>query len=247
MRRRASGSLTCLLLCSLLFGSESAVAQTTPTPPTTPPQTTTQHTTPKQKPTPVVKPHGETHAVKPPPQKPAASAVPSPPVPTTPPAPAVVPPAKPVPEQDPNKGSVTQLPIPRFVSLRSEEVYLRAGPGTRYPIEWVYKRRDLPVEILREFDVWRLVQDPDGIKGWMHQATLSGRRSFVVTGADATLRHDPQETAAAVAILKVGVIGRLRSCAAGADWCQVQVGDYRGYLPRSAFWGTLPSEVVAGG
>ena len=48
------------------------------------------------------------------------------------------------------------------------------GPGTRYPIEWVYKRRDLPVEIQREFEVWRLVQDPEGIKGWVHQATLTG-------------------------------------------------------------------------
>jgi SH3-like domain-containing protein len=159
----------------------------------------------------------------------------------------VIEPPKAQPEQDPNKGSVTQLPIPRFVSLRSDEVYLRAGPGTRYPIEWVYKRRDMPVEILREFDVWRLVEAPDGIKGWMHQATLSGRRSFVVNGADATLRHDPQEAAAPVAILKQGVIGRLRSCVANSDWCQVQVGDYRGYLQRSQLWGTLPAEVVAGG
>jgi SH3-like domain-containing protein len=126
-------------------------------------------------------------------------------------------------------------------------VNLRAGPGTRYPIEWVYKRRELPVEILREFEVWRLVQDPDGIKGWVHQATLTGRRSFVVTGTEATLRREPRDGAAAVSILKVGVIGRLRSCQAGTAWCQVQVGDYRGYLKRSQFWGTLPDEVVAGG
>ncbi len=235
--------LACLLLCGMLSGRPDAMAQSTAAQPSEP-----HHPVPKHKPVPVVKPHGQTHALKPPPQKSGpAPATPVPPVPTEPPAPADIGQPKPVPEQDPNKGSVTQLPIPRFVSLRSDEVYLRAGPGTRYPIEWVYKRRDLPVEILREFDVWRLVEAPDGIKGWMHQATLSGRRSFMVTGADATLRRDPKETAAPVAVLKSGVIGRLRSCAAGSDWCQVQVGDYRGYVMRSQLWGTLPAEAVAGG
>ena len=243
MKLPAPVLLACLLLCGMLSGRPDAIAETTPAQPSAP-----HHAATKHKPLPVVKPHGQTHALKPPPQKStAAPAAPLPPVPTEPPSPAVIGEPKPVPEQDPNKGSVTQLPIPRFVSLRSDEVYLRAGPGTRYPIEWVYKRRDLPVEILREFDVWRLVEAPDGIKGWMHQATLSGRRSFMVSGADATLRRDPQETAAPVAVLKSGVIGRLRSCAAGSDWCQVQVGDYRGYLMRSQFWGTLPAEAVAGG
>ena len=122
---------------------------------------------------------------------------------------------------------------------------MRSGPGTRYPIEWVYKRRDLPVEIEREFEVWRLVRDPDGIRGWVHQATLTGRRTFVVQGADATLRSEAKDDAAAVAILKVGVVGRIRSCAAGSDWCYVQVGDYGGYLRRQQFWGTLPNEVIA--
>ena len=98
------------------------------------------------------------------------------------------------PRQRSRQGSVTGLPLPRFASLRTDEVNLRRGPGTRYPIEWVYKRRDLPVEIEREFEVWRLIVDPDGIKGWVHQATLTGRRSFIVTGqraraAPRSVRH----------------------------------------------------------
>jgi SH3-like domain-containing protein len=219
-------SLFRLLMCGMVVASAAAQAQT--------------------KQVPVVQPHGSVQA-----QKPAHPALPIPPVPPPAPPQATTPTppteaAKP-PEQDNTKGSATGLPIPRFVSLRSDEVYLRAGPGSRYPIDWLYKRRDLPVEILREFDVWRLVQDPDGIKGWMHQATLSGRRSFIITGSDATLRHDPQDNAAPVAILRLGVIGRLRTCMANSNWCQVQVGDYRGYLQRNQFWGTLPDEVVTGG
>ena len=169
-----------------------------------------------------------------------------------PPAPAV-----------PPKGSSTGLPLPRFASLRADAVNLRSGPGTRYPIQWVYKRRDLPVEIEREFDVWRLVQDSDGVKGWVNQATLVGTRSFVVLAdapapaADApaalgdaygpgsrTLRAEPRPDAAVVAILKPGVIGRIRSCAAGSDWCRVSVRSYSGWLQRSAFWGMLPDEAI---
>ena len=173
--------------------------------------------------------------------KPPESARPAEPAATS----AVVQPAPAAGPDEPGKGSASGLKLPRFAALRSDDVNLRAGPGTRYPIEWIYKRRDLPVEIEREFEVWRLVRDAEGTRGWVHQATLTGRRSFVVEGADATLRAEPKDDAAAVAVLKAGVIGRIRSCEAGAAWCRVRVGDYSGYLRRAQFWGTLPGETVA--
>jgi SH3-like domain-containing protein len=218
------------------------VAQPAPTPRPAPlkaaPREAVHQVGPKA--TPVVQPHGATHAQKPPHAKPPPTA---PAVAAPAPAPAQPEPPKPA-EADIGKGSATGLPLPRFAALRSDEVNLRAGPGTRYPIEWVYKRRELPVEIQREFEVWRLVRDTDGVKGWVHQATLTGRRSFIVAGADATLRRDAQDNAGAVAVLKPGVVGHIRTCAANSDWCQMQVGDYRGYLKRSQFWGTLPGEAV---
>jgi SH3-like domain-containing protein len=88
------------------------------------------------------------------------------------------------------------------------------------------------------------VRDPDGIQGWVHQATLMGRRTFIIRNADATLRSEPSDTAAAVAVLKVGVIGRIRSCEASSAWCHVQAGSYRGYLKRDQFWGALPGEAI---
>ncbi len=105
-----------------------------------------------------------------------------------PPAVVVPPPAAPAPALPPAppRGTSTGLPLPRFAALRADSVYLRRGPGSRYPIEWVYKRRDLPVKIEREFDVWRLIEDPDGIRGWVHQATLVGTRSFVIPAASAS-------------------------------------------------------------
>ncbi len=179
-----------------------------------------------------------------------------------PPAPAPPPPPHPAaPPLPANIGSNTGLPLPRFAALRADEVNMRSGPGTRYPILWLYKRRDLPVRIEREFDVWRLVEDSEGVKGWVHQATLVGTRSFVVVassntaagsaevgdpdhGAGALLRDDPRDDAGIVAILRPGVIGRLRACPAGSAWCRVSAHSYSGWLQRSAIFGLLPSEAI---
>ena len=216
------------------------------------------------KPTPVVQPPTNTHAQKPPvakvtpvapkpPQKPvaaapataastaaAAAAAAKPAVPPSAPPPAVAP-DKPA---EPGKGTATGQPVPRWASLRSEEVNLRAGPGSRYPVEWVYRRRDLPVEIEREFGTWRLVADQDGVKGWVDAALLVGRRNFVVKGKDRTLRKSASDDANAVAILRAGVVGRIRACEAGKAWCEVQVGEHRGWLRRDEVWGIYPSEAV---
>ncbi|WP_077395339.1 SH3 domain-containing protein [Bombella intestini] len=82
-----------------------------------------------------------------------------------------------------NIGTETKLPLPRYASMRADRVYMRRGPGERYPIDWVYHRRGYPVMIEREFGVWRLVEDPEGQKGWVHQVTLHGSRSFIIPGS----------------------------------------------------------------
>ena len=159
------------------------------------------------------------------------------------PKPAPKPPARPpVPA---NIGTNTNLPLPRYASLKTDDINMRSGPGARYPVLWTYKRRELPVRIEREFDVWRLVEDMDGIKGWVNGATLTGRRTFVVTGSEPrTLRADASDESDAVAVLKPGVVGRIRSCDPKSAWCQVQAAGYRGYLQRSWFWGTDPNEPI---
>src|SRR5688572_30955477 len=92
------------------------------------------------------------------------------------------------------------LPLPRFASLDSNQINLRAGPGTDYPILWVYQRRGLPVEIIGEFDTWRRIRDRDGAVGWVQQNLLSGKRGALVIDEAPTLRTDPTGGANAVAI-----------------------------------------------
>lgn len=134
------------------------------------------------------------------------------------------------------------LPIPRFVTLRSEEVNLRAGPGVRYPVEWVFVRRQMPVEILQEFENWRRIRDVDGTEGWVHQSMLTGRRAAVVTGQMRELRRRPETEAPVVAKVEPGVIGALLECRDA--WCRIETGGFRGWLARDQIWGVYPNETV---
>ena len=133
--------------------------------------------------------------------------------------------------------------VPYWESLRATKVYLRQGPGMQYPIRWVYQRRGLPVKVLRKFDVWRLVVDPAGDRGWIHEVLLSGVRGFMVTAKSVLLRARPSKGARAVAMLEHGVTGKLRACPAG-DWCRVVAGGHDGWVPRSAIYGVDSNEVV---
>jgi SH3-like domain-containing protein len=131
---------------------------------------------------------------------------------------------------------------PRFVSLRADEVNLRTGPGERYPVEWVYERKGLPVEVTAQFDVWRRVRDSDGTEGWVHQRMIAAQRSVVVKGAVRTLLGDPDPQAAALARVEPGVVARLLECR--GPWCRVEAQGIKGWLPRGEIWGVYPNETV---
>ena len=133
------------------------------------------------------------------------------------------------------------LPLPRFASLDSSEVNLRAGPGKDYPILFVYQRRGLPVEIIQEFDTWRRIRDRDGTVGWVQQNLLSGKRFALVTDEARTMRTDPTGGAKPVAILQPGVVARIEQCQ-NDNWCRVEVQGYKGWLRRDDFYGTYPDE-----
>jgi SH3-like domain-containing protein len=132
--------------------------------------------------------------------------------------------------------------LPRFVSLRSDQVNLRVGPGENYPIEWVLTRKEMPVEIIRQFENWRMIRDWQGTEGWVHERMVSGKRGVVVKGGTRALHRQPSPVSPVVARAEPGVIARLLECR--ADWCRVETGDISGWLQRGDIWGVYPDEVV---
>jgi SH3-like domain-containing protein len=136
------------------------------------------------------------------------------------------------------------LPLPRFVSLRSDEVNLRSGPGVRYPVDWIYARRDLPVEVIAEFEAWRKIRDWQGAEGWVHQSMLSARRMVVVIGQQHRLRAEPDEKAPSLALLDANVVGRLQTCPRDKGYCRIEIDNITGWLKRDEFWGVYPGEYI---
>lgn len=136
----------------------------------------------------------------------------------------------------------TGLPIPRFVSLRADEVNMRTGPGEQYPIDWVLLREGMPVKIVAEFGHWRKIEDFDGTVGWVHQSLLTGTRTVVVIGEERTLRSEATGWSSPVALLEPGVVAEVTACE--STWCNVEVRGLGGWIRRSEVWGLLPDEVV---
>src|SRR3984885_4103993 len=100
----------------------------------------------------------------------------------------------------PDKSVATQrkgsgLPIPRFATLKSDEVNVRTGPGPRYPIDWVFKRKGMPVEIVAEYENFRKIRDWQGASGWVYQGLLTGKRSFIIPAKTANLYKTPDRAA----------------------------------------------------
>jgi SH3-like domain-containing protein len=133
------------------------------------------------------------------------------------------------------------LAVPRFESLTSAKVNLRAGPGLRYPISWVYLRRGLPVMVVAEFEYWRKVRDVDGAEGWLHKSLIRGRRTAIIIGETRNLYESPGTDAPVVAKAEAGVLAQLLACK--GRWCLLEANNLQGWLPRDQFFGAFNDEV----
>ena len=132
--------------------------------------------------------------------------------------------------------------LPRFVTLRSDQVNLRVGPGENYPIEWVLTRKDMPVEIVRQFENWRMIRDWQGTEGWVHERMVTGKRAVVVKGGIRALHREPDPASQVVARAEPGVVARLLECRGG--WCRIEAADNSGWVQRGDLWGVYPDEIL---
>jgi SH3-like domain-containing protein len=143
-------------------------------------------------------------------------------------------------------GSASGLPMPRYVSLKSDRVNLHEGPSKDHRTTWVFLRAGLPVEITAEFEIWRKVRDSEGAEGWVLHSLLSGRRTALVTpwkkGVDSMLYGQPSDRSARVAILQPNVIANVRSC--DGAWCRIFGEGFKGYIQQSSLWGVYPNEKI---
>jgi SH3-like domain-containing protein len=144
-------------------------------------------------------------------------------------------------------GTATGLPVPRYVSLKSDHVNLREGPSKDHATKWIYQRAGLPVEITAEFETWRRVRDSEGAEGWVLHSLLSGKRTVLVSpwkkdAPPLPLRAEPGDDANITARLSPGVIAGVKKC--DGTWCRLKGEGYDGYMAQISLWGVYPGEKV---
>jgi SH3-like domain-containing protein len=143
-------------------------------------------------------------------------------------------------------GSVSGLPVPRFVSLKPSDTPMREGPSKDHRIKWVFKKEGVPVEIIAEFENWRRVRDSEGDDGWVFHSRLSGRRTAQINpklkDPDIAIYGRDSDAADIVARLQPGVIGSVEQCT--GRWCRITGQGFDGWLQQERLWGVYPGERV---
>ena len=151
-----------------------------------------------------------------------------------------------LPAQAQQVGSASGLPVPRYVSLKSDHVNLREGPSKEHRTLWIYQRAGLPVEITAEFETWRKIRDSEGTEGWVLHSLLSGRRTALVApwkkDTFLQLRASSSDAAAISANLQPGVLASVKRCDNG--WCRIYGDNFDGYIQETNLWGVYPDEKV---
>lgn len=145
-------------------------------------------------------------------------------------------------EPEPSILNPSGLPVPRYVSLKSGDVNVRVGPGKRYPIKYIYKRKGLPVKIVEEFAHWRKIADYEGTTGWVHKGMVDGRRTAMIVGKTQTLYDSTSTESDTVMQAKPLVIGKIITCE--PDWCQMEINSRKGWIRKPDIWGVGREEVL---
>lgn len=148
-------------------------------------------------------------------------------------------------ENLPDEGE-TGLALPRMVSLRSNMINARSGPGARYPISWVYRQKHAPVEIVAEFELWRKIKDWKGSESWVHKSMLAGKRTAkLITPGENNVYSAPDYTSKVIARAEEEVVGIVEKCPAGKEFCLLNFDNsVKGWVSKNNLFGIYPNEVI---
>ncbi|MCK5285282.1 MAG: SH3 domain-containing protein [Alphaproteobacteria bacterium] len=136
----------------------------------------------------------------------------------------------------------TPYPLPRFLSINVDKVYVRTGPGKGFPVKWVFKKKGIPVEVILEYDVWRKIKDHDGDIGWIHKALLSGKRMGIIhSDSLVSMYRKPKSDSRIIAYAEPESLGRVESCK--ELWCKFISSGYKGWVKKNLIWGVYEDEL----
>ena len=124
-----------------------------------------------------------------------------------------------------------------FLSLKNDEVNVRVGPSTKYPIKFTYKKKYLPLEVLDKSETWRKIKDFENNSGWIHVSQLSKKKSALNINNNSLLYKKPTIYSKPIAKLEAGRLVLIKKCE--DKWCKITSGKYGGWIKLEYLWGKI--------
>lgn len=142
-----------------------------------------------------------------------------------------------------NIGISTGYKIPRFVSLKSNNINLRIGSSTNYPIILKYTKANLPIEIIDEFDVWRKTKDMYGNEGWILGSLLKGDRFAIIRNKDKILSELYSKPNGKI-VGKIGNANIVKILNCLEEWCKIKYLQNKAWIKKDNIWGVYKDEEI---
>jgi SH3-like domain-containing protein len=140
-------------------------------------------------------------------------------------------------EKDKERPTPSGLPVPRYVSLKFDQVNARSAPGDDSRLLWVYRAKGLPVQVVAETNEWRRICDPERGLAWVHRRTTDGRRMVMrLQPTPLALLASPRPDGRVKAYLASRALAELDRCNKDG-WCKLKAGRMDGWVPAAQVWG----------
>lgn len=124
-----------------------------------------------------------------------------------------------------------------FASIRAGEANVRSGPGTNYPIKFVFKLQGMPIHVISEYDNWNEIKDFEGQTGWISKSLLTKKRTLMVrtTRSFVNMHQKNSEKSRVIFRLENNVIGDYLKCL--KEWCAIKVKNKKGWVRKGDLFG----------
>ncbi len=121
-----------------------------------------------------------------------------------------------------------------YLMLKKDKVYVRYGPSFDYPIKYIYRKINLPLEIIDRKENFRKIIDHKKNSGWIHRSQLRKSKSLITTSSKILFKR-PTKFSKPIAKLNEGRLLLIKKCE--KDWCNVKTGKFSGWIKKNNVWG----------
>jgi len=122
-----------------------------------------------------------------------------------------------------------------FLMLKNNKVNVRYGPSFDYPIKYIYKKIQLPVQLIDKKENFRRIIDHKKNTGWIHISQLKKSKSLITTSIKILFKN-PTKYSKPLAKLDSGRLLLIQKCE--KSWCNVKTEKFLGWIDKNDVWGS---------